>query len=59
MAYVDKLVDTQDAMVHDFKGEDHNDGGGRSRKRSGEVYVIDPPKSSTFLEGDFNMVMDD
>jgi hypothetical protein len=26
MAYVDKLVDTQDAVVHDFKGEDHDQG---------------------------------
>jgi hypothetical protein len=32
MAYVDKLVDTQDAVVHDFKGEGHDDSGGRSRK---------------------------
>jgi hypothetical protein len=32
MAYIDKLVDTQDAVVHDFKGEDHNDGGSRLRK---------------------------
>jgi hypothetical protein len=30
-AYVDKLVDTQDAVMHDFNGEDHNDGGNRSR----------------------------
>jgi hypothetical protein len=58
MAYVDKLADTQDAVVHDFKGEDHNDGGGRSRKQSGEVYATDPPRPSTFLEGDFNKVMD-
>jgi hypothetical protein len=27
MAYVDKLVDTQDAVMHDFNGEDHDDGG--------------------------------
>jgi hypothetical protein len=33
MAYVDKLVDTQDAVMHDFNGEDHDDGGTRSRKR--------------------------
>jgi hypothetical protein len=33
MAYVDKLVDTQDTMIHDFNGEDHDDGGNRSRKR--------------------------
>jgi hypothetical protein len=42
-AYVDKLVDTQDAVMHDFNGEDHDDGGTRSRKRSGEAYVTDPP----------------
>jgi hypothetical protein len=59
MAYVDKLVDTQDAVMHDFNGEDHDDRGTRSRKRSGEAYVADPPRPSTFLEGDFNMVMDD
>jgi hypothetical protein len=59
MAYVDKLVDTQDAVMHDFNGEDHDDRGTRSRKRSGEAYVTDPPRPSTFLEGDFNMVMDD
>jgi hypothetical protein len=59
MAYVDKLVDTQDAVMHDFNGEDHDDRGARSRKRSGIAYVTDPPKPSTFLEGDFNMVMDD
>jgi hypothetical protein len=59
MAYIDKLVDTQGVVMHDFKGEDHDDGGGRSHKRSGEVYATDPPTPSTFLEGDFNMVMDD
>jgi hypothetical protein len=59
MAYVDKLVDTQDAVMHDFNREDHDDRGTRSRKRSGEAYVTDPPRPSTFLEGDFNMVMDD
>jgi hypothetical protein len=59
MAYVDKLVDTQDAVMHDFNRGDHNDGGTRSRKRSGKAYVADPPRPSTFLEGDFNMVMDD
>jgi hypothetical protein len=59
MAYVDKLVDTQDVVMHDFNGEDHDDRGTRSRKRSGEAYVADPPRPSTFLEGDFNMVMDD
>jgi hypothetical protein len=58
MAYIDKLVDTQDAVMHDFNGE-HGDGGNRSRKRSGEAYMVDPPRPSTFLEGDFNMVMDD
>jgi hypothetical protein len=31
MAYVDKLVDTQYAVMHDFNGEDHDDGGNRSR----------------------------
>jgi hypothetical protein len=58
MAYIDKLVDTQDAVMHDFNGEDHDDGGTRSRKRSGEAYITDPLRPSTFLEGDFNMVMD-
>jgi hypothetical protein len=59
MAYVDKLVDTQDAAMQHFNGEDHDDRGTRSRKRSDEAYVVDPPRPSTFLEGDFNMVMDD
>jgi hypothetical protein len=59
MAYVDKLVDMQDVVMHDFNGEDHDDRGTRSRKRYGEAYVTDPPRPSTFLEGDFNMVMDD
>jgi hypothetical protein len=59
IAYIVKLVDTQDAVMHNFNGEDHDDGGNRSRKRSGEDYVTDPLRSSTFLEGDFNMVMDD
>jgi hypothetical protein len=59
MAYVDKLVDTQDAVMHEFNGEDHDDGGTRPRKRSGEAYVADPPRPPTFLEDDFNMVMDD
>jgi hypothetical protein len=58
MAYVNKLVDTQDAVMHDFNGEDHDDGGSRSRRRSGEAYMIDPPRPSTLLEGDFNMVID-
>jgi hypothetical protein len=59
MAYVDKLADTQDAVMHDFNEEYHDDGGIRSRKRSDEAYMVDPPRPSTFLEGDFNMVMDD
>jgi hypothetical protein len=59
MAYVDKIIDTQDAVMHDFNEEDHDDGGNRSCKRSGEAYMADPPRPSTFLEGDFNMVMDD
>jgi hypothetical protein len=32
MAYVDKLVDTHDAIMHDFNREDHDDRGTRSRK---------------------------
>jgi hypothetical protein len=59
MAYVNKLVDTQNAVMHDFNGEDHDDKGNRSRKRSGEAYMAVPPRPSTFLKGDFNMVMDD
>jgi hypothetical protein len=59
MAYIDKLVDTPDAVMHSFNEEDHNDGKNRSRKRSGEAYMADPPRPSTFHEGDFNMVMDD
>jgi hypothetical protein len=59
MAYVDKLVDTQDAVMHDFNEEDHDDGGNRLHKRSDEAYMADPPRPSTFLEGDFNMVMND
>jgi hypothetical protein len=59
MAYVNKLVDTQDAVMHDFNREDHDDGGNGSHKRSGEAYMTNPPRPSTFLEGDFNMVMDD
>jgi hypothetical protein len=58
MAYVDKIVDTQDAVMHDFNREDHDNGGNISRKRSSEAYMTDPPRPSTFLEGDFNMVMD-
>jgi hypothetical protein len=57
MTYVDKLVDTEDAVMHDFNREDHDDGGNRPRKRSGEAYMANPPRPSTFLEG--NMVMDD
>jgi hypothetical protein len=59
MAYVDELVNTQDAVMQDLIRDDHDDGGNWSRKRSGEAYVEDPPRPSTFLEGDFNMVMDD
>jgi hypothetical protein len=59
MPYIDKLVGTQDAVMHDFNEGDHDDRGNRSHKRSGEVYKADPPRPSTFLEGDFNMVMDD
>jgi hypothetical protein len=59
MAYVDKLVDTQDAVMHDFNGEDYDDRVTRSCKRSDKAYVADPPRPSTFLEGDFNIVMDD
>jgi hypothetical protein len=57
MAYVDKLVNPQDAVMHDFNGEDHDDAGNRSCKRFGEAYMTDPPRPSTFLDGDFNMVM--
>jgi hypothetical protein len=32
MAYVEKLVDTQDAVMHDFNGEDHDDRRTRSPK---------------------------
>jgi hypothetical protein len=59
MAYINKLVNTQDVVMHDFNRDDHNDEGTRSCKRFGEAYVTDPPRPSTFLEGDFNMVMDD
>jgi hypothetical protein len=59
MAYVDKLVDTQDVVMQDINGEDHDDKGTRSRERSGEAYITDPPRPSNFIEGDFNMVMDD
>jgi hypothetical protein len=31
MAYVDKLVDTQDAVMHNFNREDNDDGGNTSR----------------------------
>jgi threonine dehydrogenase-like Zn-dependent dehydrogenase len=49
MAYVDKVVDIQDAVMHEFIGEDHNDGGTKSRKQSGEAYMTDPPRPCTFL----------
>jgi hypothetical protein len=32
VTYVNKLADTQDVVMHDFNGEDHDDGGNRSRK---------------------------
>jgi ArsR family metal-binding transcriptional regulator len=32
MAYINKLVDTQDVVMHDFNGEDHDDRGNRSCK---------------------------
>jgi hypothetical protein len=37
MAYVDKLVDTQEAVMHDFNREDHDDGGSGLHKRSDEA----------------------
>jgi hypothetical protein len=49
MAYIDKLVGTQDVVMHNLNEEDHDDGGTRSRKRSGKAYVTDSPRSSTFL----------
>jgi hypothetical protein len=49
MAYVDKLVDTQDAVMHDFNGEDHDEGRNRPRKRFGEADMADPPRPSTLL----------
>jgi hypothetical protein len=52
------IVDTQDAVMNNFNREDHDDSGNRLHKRSGEAYVADPPRPSTFLESDFNMVMD-
>jgi hypothetical protein len=58
MAYVEKLVHTEAAVMHDFNREDDDDRGTRLHKRSGESYVVDPPRLSTFLECDFNMVMD-
>jgi hypothetical protein len=39
MAYIDKLVDTQDVVMHDLNGEDLDDKSTRSRKQSGEAYV--------------------
>jgi hypothetical protein len=59
MAYINKLGDTKHTVMHDFNSEDHDNGGNRPRKQSGEAYMADPPRPSTFLEGDFNMVMDD
>jgi hypothetical protein len=67
MAYVDRLVDTQDAIIHDFKGDKVDDAStaivsdaaARSRKQSGEVYITDASRRSTFLEGDFNCMLDD
>jgi hypothetical protein len=59
MAYVDKIVDTHDAVMHDFNKKDHDDSRNISRKRSGQAYMADPQRLSTFLECDFNMVMDD
>jgi hypothetical protein len=63
MAYVDKLVDTQDAVIHDFKGDGADDApasdtGSRPRKRSDEVNATDAPRQSTFREGDFNCMLD-
>jgi hypothetical protein len=58
MAYINKLADTQDVVMHDFNSEDHDDRGNRSCKRSSEAYMTNPPRPSTFLEGDFNMFMD-
>jgi hypothetical protein len=39
MTYVDKLVDTKDAVMHDFNGEDHDNGGTRCRDGNGEFPV--------------------
>jgi hypothetical protein len=45
MAYVDKLVDTQDAVMHDFNGEDH------ITPRSGacETWPLGPHRPSSRL----------
>jgi hypothetical protein len=43
VAYIDRLVDTQDALMHDFNGEDHDDGWSKSHKRSGEVLRLTHP----------------
>jgi hypothetical protein len=29
MAYIDKLINTQDVVIHDFNGEDNDDGENR------------------------------
>jgi hypothetical protein len=50
MSYIDKLVDTQDAVMQDFNGEDHDDGSTWSRKRCGEAYVADPPRPSCRMD---------
>ena len=57
MACVNKLINTQDAVDNDFKGDAYDDN--RSRKRSCEVYAANPPKPTTFLQGDFDLVMDE
>jgi hypothetical protein len=44
MAYVDKLVDTQDAVMHDFNGEDHDEVGARR--------ASDPAKSTGLTRPD-------
>jgi hypothetical protein len=44
MAYVDKLVDTQDAVMHDFNGEDHDDRGTRSQQ-----YDLPPSSKMTSI----------
>ena len=64
MAYVEKLVDTQDAIVHDFKGDKTDDGSvapvaDKSRKRTGEVLAADASGGSTFLEEEFTCTLND